>query len=186
MEALRKSDGLHEAAKANGGTFHISQTSYDFVRLTTLESLAENSDMAIIGIPIGSENRLINDGRNIVTEYEVKVQEPIQGKAQRDDVVTVDLPGGKIAFEDGTTAEVDVGDFPRLEIGHRYVIYLELIKELNIRQPLGGPEGVFELRADGKVTPFATPEYTQAAVKDGDVLEFLERVRDAARLEKRQ
>jgi hypothetical protein len=186
-EALRKPDGVHQAAKLNGGTLHRSQSySYGFVLFTTLESLAQNSDVAILGTPLSSQNKVIDSGRNIVTEYQIKVQEPIQGKAQSDDVIAVILPGGKATFDDGTTAEVEIGDFPRLEIGRHYVLYLELLKDLNVYQPLGGPEGVFEIQPDGKVSPFATPKYTEAAAKNDDAGEFVEKVRAAAKFHKAQ
>lgn len=185
-EALRKPDGVHQAAKLNGGTLVISQPTYGWLRLTSLESLAESSDMALIGTPISSENKLIDDGRQIVTEYKFHVQEPIQGKVKVDDIVTVDLPGGKVEFSDGTKAELEIAAFPRLEIGHRYMIYLQLLKSLNIYEPTGGPEGIFELKSNGKISPFATPEFTQAAAEGDDSLEFTEKVRAAAKFQKVQ
>ncbi len=186
IAALHKPDGLHEAAKLNGGTYYLGKSWYGFSRLSTLESLAKYCGMAVIGTPVSSEVKLINDGRSITTRYKLKVLEAIQGKVQWDDVVTVDLLGGKIAFDDGTTAEIDVGDLPRLQIGRRYVIYLEFDPQDNTFLPLGGPAGIFELGANGKVAPFATPEHTQAAAKGDDVLEFLEKVRDLSRLQKKQ
>lgn len=186
-DALRKPDGVHQAAKLSGGTFYRSQSyTYGWVLFRTVESLSESCDMAIIGTPVSSESKLINDGREIVTEYQVKVQEPIQGKAQWDEVVTVALPGGKIAFADGTTAQLDVADLPRLQIGHRYVLYLGLAKPLDIYEPMGGPEGIFELTSDGKVLPFATSQYTEAAAKNDDALEFVEKVRAGSKFHKPQ
>jgi hypothetical protein len=184
-EALRKPDGVHQAAKLNGGIFHMSGPTYGWVRFTTLESLAESSDMAFIGIPTSSENKLIDQGRSIVTEYKMNVQEPIQGKVNTDQVVAVDLPGGKVEFDDGSKADLELAGYPRLEIGHKYVIYLQLLKPLPIYEPTGGPEGIFELKPNGKVSPFATPEFTQAAAENDDGLEFIEKVRFASKYQKK-
>lgn len=186
-DALRKPDGVHQAAKLSGGAFRRSESyTYGWLLFKTLESLSENSDMAIIGTPISAQDKVINDGREIITEYKVKVQESVQGKAQWDDVITVALPGGRVAFDDGATAQLDVADLPRLQIGYRYALYLGLLKPVNIYEPMGGPEGIFELSADGKVLPFATPQYTEAAARNDDALEFVERVRAASKLQKPQ
>lgn len=184
--ALDKPDGLHEAAKMNGGVFHRSQGSYGIVSFFPLEKLAENSEIAIVGAPLSSENKLIYNGRNIVTEYKVKVQEPIEGKVRWDDVVTVDLPGGRIVFDDGTIAQVDFPEFPRLLPGHRYLLYLAAPETLKDYQPFGGPEGVFELKADDKVQPFADQTHSSAASVNEDVSEFLDRARVAAGRQKRK
>jgi len=65
-------------------------------------------------------------------------------------------------------------------------MYLIVPQTLTTYQPLGGPEGIFELTADEKVVPFATPQYTSAAKKDDDAKDFLPGVRIAAGRQKRQ
>src|SRR5262249_54379524 len=55
-EAIAKQDGLHQAAKINGGNLYLSQFySYGWFLHQTLESLAENSDIGTVGTPISSE-----------------------------------------------------------------------------------------------------------------------------------
>ena len=186
LNASKEPDGLHKAAKLNGGSYRTGRSWYGFGRITTLEALAEQCDAAIIATALSSEVKLVNQGTTIVTDYKLKVQEPIQGKVRWDQVLEVSLLGGKVTFEDGTTAELEVGDLPRLQIGHRYVIYLEINPQRDVFLPLGGPEGIFELGEDGKVSPFATPENTEAAAKGDEVLEFINKVRFASRLQKAQ
>jgi len=186
-EAMTKQDGMHQAAKINGGNFYLSWSySYGWFLFQTLESLAETADIGIVGTPISSEYKLADNGSSIITEYKIKVEEAIQGKVRYDDVVTVDLPGGRVVFDDGAVAEVEMSNFPRLITGHSYVLYLIVPQTLTTYQPLGGPEGIFELKTDGKVLPFATPQFTSAAKKDDDAQDFLGRVRVASGRQKRQ
>jgi len=116
-EALTKPDGMHQAAKVNGGNLYLSRFhSYGWLLYLTLDSLAENADIGIVGTPISSEYKLSDNGTSIITEYKVKVDEAIQGKVRYEDVVTVDLPGGRIVFDDGSVAELEMADFPRLRV----------------------------------------------------------------------
>jgi hypothetical protein len=191
LNALAKSNGVHEAAKISGGNFFLSDPFVPgFQSFTTLESLAASSDIAVIGIPVSSECRLSDNGRLIVTAYKFRIQDAVQGQVQPEDTITVNLPGGKFAFDDGVTAEIEVPNFRRMSSGHRYLIYLwASSSEKGVYSPTGGPNGMFELKADGKILPHGIPlgpEDPWAAKKDEDEQQFRDEVKFASRVQKVQ
>jgi len=81
-----------------------------------LETLTKSSAAVVIGIPESSKGRLDSDGQMIVTEFDVRVKESIKGAHAENSVVQVALLGGRVDFEDGTSAELRPRDFePMLE-----------------------------------------------------------------------
>ena len=146
VEAVRRG-GLHEAAKIKGTYTVVMSPHWDAV-FADVESLTSHSDAVIVGIPNKGTAHVSSQGDSIFTDYEVTVLQVLKGNPRQDSMIVSAL-GGLVRFEDGTTAEVVTPDF-KIEIGKSYVFFLanENVTTGSFRIT-GGPQGVFELSADG-------------------------------------
>jgi hypothetical protein len=182
-EALRRG-GLREAARIKGNYVEIFDPHWDIGRFN-IEQLTKNSEVVAIGIPVRNRCRLSPEGLMIMTDYEVVVQETIKGYNIRPgDIIKVSLPGGKIMFQDQTTAEVQTPDFMKMANGKTYALFLNEDRTRNgIYILTAGPQGLLELPIDGtKVKSHARstdPVFKEA--KDKDVKTFLKEVRKQAK-----
>ncbi len=64
--------------------------------------------------------------------------------------VDVILPGGKISFPGGATAQIDVMNVQRMESGHSYLLYLHYSAQLRGFVVTGLSRGMFEIADDGE------------------------------------
>jgi hypothetical protein len=182
VDAARQG-GIREAAKIKG-SFVVTDFAKAEGVYSGLDSLASHSDVVIVGTPSQNVCRVTPDGRYITTDYEVVAQEVFKGRVRKRDTVKVSLPGGRVQFEDGTSAEVRVPDFRKMEDGKTYVLFLSERKDNpGVFQVVGGPQGLFELSADnvtvkshGRGMDLVAQKY-----KDKDQREFLKEVREATR-----
>jgi hypothetical protein len=123
MVALRKG-GLREAAKLKGHYVGIERTS-DWGKYS-LESLTKASSIIIVGTPILSSAKVVGvENDRIVTEQLVRVGQVLKGKLHENGLVTVAIPGGKVEFEDGTSAEIKTPDLGPIEQFANYVLFLQ-------------------------------------------------------------
>jgi hypothetical protein len=118
----------------------------------TLDELVEGADAVVVGsiqsvrtyqppIPYASVRLL----------YTVEISEVLRiHAALNGSVVQVYRFGGDIDQGDHVTRKVE-RDFPRFTVGKQYVMFLSWNHVLNGFEPQFGPNGVFELIADGKV-----------------------------------
>ncbi len=150
-DALRRG-GLREAAKLKGHYVEEYDPHWDFGQYD-LEGLSKNSAAVIVGVPTKKlASRLEPNGEMIVTDYEVAVREVIKGDLKPGGVVTVSLVGGRVEFEDGTSAEMLTTDFEHMKPGGAYAILLSESESAPGTYTLtGGPQGLVELAAEGKV-----------------------------------
>ena len=180
-EALRRG-GVREAARikkhyvANFNP-HWDWSSFD------IEALTKHSAAVVVGTPTQGESQLSADGQLITTNYEVAVQEVIKGNITQGDTIKVSLPGGKVEFEDGTSAELITPDFERMTNNKSYVLFLSTNHNRSDAFILtGGPQGLFELPSNGvSVKPHGLPtDPAVKEVKDKSVQSFLEEIRRQA------
>jgi hypothetical protein len=145
VQTLRK-DGLRGAAKLKKhyvGEFdpHWDLGAFD------IEALTKNSVavvVAVLGRNLGGH--LTDDGMMILTNYEVMVQEGIKGKVVEGSTIIVSLPGGRVEFEDGTTAELRTPKFEAVKTGGTYTFFLtEVEKSPGVYTATGGPQGIIEV-----------------------------------------
>lgn len=178
VDAIRKG-GLREAARLKGhyvGSVGTSQwLKYD------LETLTKNSAGVIVGTPVGSGSQLTPSGTLITTTYHVKVRETLKGSQAPDDTVSVVLPGGKVIFEDGTSAEIKTPDMEQMESGKTYVLFLSPQKDVPGGFSLtGGGQGLFELPKDKSgVKPHGHRSDVVQKHKNEKEGEFIEKVKAA-------
>jgi hypothetical protein len=112
------------------------------------------------------------------------MQEVIKGKVAQSSTITVNLPGGRVEFEDGTSAEIRTPGFRKMENGKTYVLFLRENKaEGDAFILVGGQQGLFEIPADGSgVNPHGlTVDDVVKQNKDKDVNSFLKEIRAAAK-----
>jgi hypothetical protein len=182
VDALRR-EGLKGAAKVKGNYVQSINPHPDWLSLD-LEKLTQNSQAVIVGIPTKNECKLTPNGQMIVTEYDVVVREVLKGNIQSGETIKVALLGGKIKFEDGTTAEVVTPGFNKMVHGKTYVLYLSLYP---VRSPVydltAGPQGMVELVDNGLgvVSQARETDPIKRQLKDKDRETFLNEARNLAR-----
>jgi hypothetical protein len=151
VEAAR-SGGLREAARIQGDYVATLNTS-SWVK-HDVQSLAKGSMAVVIGSALENVCNLSPDGRQITTDYKVRVEEVLKGNVQLGDVISVSLPGGRVLFEDGTSAEIVTPTFIKMENGKGYILFLSdrgsVTESFSVT---GGSQGLFEILGDGSVKP---------------------------------
>jgi len=180
-EAIRRG-GYREAAKIKGHYVSTVDPYWDWASFD-LETLTKSSAAVVIGIPERSKGRLDSDGQMIVTEFDVRVKESIKGTHAENSVVKVALLGGKVDFEDGTSAELRTRDFEPMLEGKKYLLFLYANRNgSDVYLLTGGPQGLFELRGQAGIKAHARS--SDPAVKEVQNLNedgLREKVKDYAR-----
>lgn len=144
---LRGTESIKELAKQEHDLVAY-QGLNNSAQYTDLNELASHSTAIIIGTAQHNSCQLSADEKRITIDYEVAVQDVIKGDLQKGRALTVSLPGGKVRFDDGTTAEVRAPWFKKMENGKTYVLFLDAGSDLGKFVTAGGPQGVFEMPAD--------------------------------------
>lgn len=144
-EALRRG-GLREAAKLKGHYVREFDPHWDIGRFD-VEALTKNSAAVVVGIPAKAQaTRLASEGQLIYTDYDVIVREVMKGKVAAGDTIKVGLLGGRVRFEDGTSAEVETPMFEHAKVGRTYVFFLyEDGSAAGTYALMGGPQGLVEI-----------------------------------------
>ena len=144
VEAIRRG-GYREAARLKGHYIGTADPTWDWANFN-LEELTKTSAAVIVGVPQTSIVQLSPTGDQITTNYKVKVESVIKGNLAASNVVEVSMLGGRVEFEDGTSAEVQTPDFERMQNGKRYILFLYANRNgSEIFLLTGGPQGLFEL-----------------------------------------
>ena len=181
VQAVRRG-GLREAARIKGN--YVSTHIVESPVYSGLEALASHSSLIIVGTPSRNVCHLPPNGIRLTTDYDVEVQDVIKGDLKQGDTVTVSLPGGRVEFEDGTSAEIRAPEFRKMENHKTYLLFLfEQKGRPGTYKVVGGPQGLFELPADsdvvkphGRSIDFVTEKY-----KNKEQKAFLKEVQEAAK-----
>ena len=154
VEAIRRG-GLKEAATLKRHYIATEDPNWDWANFN-LEQLTKTSVAVIVGVPQTSVVQLSPTGDKITTNYRVKVENVIKGRLVASNIVEVSMLGGRMEFEDGTSAEIQTPGFERMQNGKRYILFLYANRNgSEILLITGGPQGLFELGSDAKVKPHA-------------------------------
>lgn len=186
VDALRSPGGLREAVRLSGGSYSVDLLGESFMSYDDLETLSNDSDIVVAGAPISNACELADQGRTIVTVYDVRVSESLKGNVPVGGVLRVALPGGKYQFPEGV-AEVQMSSLHRLLNDHRYVLYLQGARGSPSFSPSGLGQGIFEISSGGNVRSFATPGLNRklyARTNGVEVDSFLATARETARRSK--
>jgi hypothetical protein len=123
------------------------------------------------------------DRKVIFTDYEVAVEELVKGDIKQAQTIVVTLPGGRIVFEDGTSAEQTTPTFEHPLIGRAYALFL--MEEAAVPSVFflsGGPQGMFDIEESAGVRSHGKREDPAAVETKGENREsFLKNVRELAR-----
>jgi hypothetical protein len=180
-DALRRG-GLREAAKLKGNYIAEFDPHWDFGFMDT-ETLTKGSAAVVVGRFTKKLDPRLLEGSLICTDYEVTVDELIKGDLNQKKVIVVTIPGGRISFEDGTSAEQTTPTFEQPRIGRAYTVFLMEEQAIpSIFFLYGGPLGLFDIEDSSSVKSHGKPDYPAAVESNGKNRElFLENVRKLAR-----
>jgi len=180
VAAVRRG-GLREAARLKG--HYVSTHSTTGWMKYDLESLTQNSSDVIIGTPIVSSSNLVGSGDGIVTEYKIRIDETLKGKLNTKRLVSLEVPGGKVTFEDGTSAEIQTPDLGPIEEHQSYLMFLRpRDNSPEVFGLTGGGQGLFELSTSESVVK-PRGDKTDIVQKHNNqrISDFLEDVKTAIR-----
>jgi hypothetical protein len=180
-QVLSNGGTLQDAAREARGHYVGTGGGSSFFEYPTLHDLAKHSHTIVTGTAITNVCQLSADGRDVYTAYSFRVDEKIKGSGiHPGDMITVDLPGGRVSFPDGSTAQINTPQFPRMVNGNRYVLFLQERGKSASFTPVGGPQGVFELRTDGTIFAHAR-SFNSMSRHTGDKSDdFVRQTKDAA------
>lgn len=180
-EAIRRG-GYREAAKIKGHYVGTVDPYWDWASFN-LETLTKSSAAVVIGVPERSKGQLDSNGEMIVTQFDVRVKETIKGTHAENSVIKVALLGGRVDFEDGTSAELRTPDFEPMLEGRNYLLFLYANRNgSDVYLLTGGPQGLFELKGQAGIKAHARS--SDPAVKEVQNLSedsLREKVKDYAR-----
>jgi hypothetical protein len=180
IDAVRKG-GLKEGARIKRRYVNSESTTgwakYD------LESLTSHSGAVIMGTPLSSVSSLTSNGERITTEYQIKISRIFKGQLQENGVIRVVVPGGKVIFEGGTSAEILTPDLGSITKNETYVLFLHLSKDnTEIFQLTGGGQGLFEVPSSAwGVKPLGDKKDLVQRHKDQSVKDFLDEIQNAVK-----
>ena len=180
-QALKRG-GLREAAKLKRHYVGDFDPHWDFSQLG-IESLTKSSAAVIVGVATKKlGGRLTADGQLILTDYEVAVQETIKGEVTSGGTITVSLVGGRVEFDDGTTAELKTPSFEHMKTGGTYTLFLsESESTPGVYTLTAGPQGLVEIVNSKVKSHGRTTDPINQESKDKDKSTFLKEVRQQAK-----
>lgn len=106
----------------------------------SLGDLVRRADHVVVATAIGESARRDARGR-IVTDYAVRIEEVMKGDARPGDVLVMTRIGGVIG-DLGMRVEGE----PGLEMGERYVLFLDRLRDGRTLRPVGMSQGVLPVR----------------------------------------
>ncbi len=182
IKKVLREQGLRGVARLKG--HYVGTNNSHWFSMFTLETLTKHSAFVVIGTPQHNRCNISDEGDDITTDYQVALNETIKGKHDQTGMITVSLPGGRVEFEDGTSAEIRVPGFRKMVNGETYALFLtETTPGSGIYTPVGGAQGIFEISTrDMKVKPHGEPgDRVTKENKDKDLGSFLKEARKAAK-----
>ncbi len=180
-DALRRG-GLRAAAKLKGNYVEQVDPHWDWGQFS-VETLTKNSTAVIVGRFTKKLDPRLIDGKAIYTDYEVAVDELVKGNLKQAKTIVVSLSGGRIYFEDGTSAEQTTPTVDPVRIGRSYTLFLTQQDALpSVFMLMGGPQGMVDVEDSSTVRSHGRPEDPSAVeIKGKDRDSFLKVVREQAR-----
>lgn len=179
VQAARRG-GLREVARIKGK--YVARIDTGSWIKYDIEGLTKNSYAIVIGTPLTHSSRLTADGESIVTEYELRVDETVKGNLYQTQTTKVEIPGGKVVFEDGSTAEIEPADLLPMEKGKTYLLFLRTIASSpNSFALTGQGQGLFEVTSEKRVKPHGNKADLVQKHGGQQVPNFLQLIRDAVK-----
>ena len=176
-----RNGGVREGARIKG--HYVATERINGWLMHDLESLANSSVAIIIGTPSSASSRLTASGEWIITEYKVRIDQVFKGNLKGNELINIIAPGGKVTFENGTSAEIRISDLGPIKERRRYIFFLRTSEDsLEAFGLTGGGQGVFELSSsDSRVKPLGGEKDVVQKHKNEKVDDFIAEVERAAR-----
>jgi len=130
MAALRDG-GLRAAAAASGGEYVGSVEWFYEEFENTLESLARRSHVVLIGELGENRAHLSASGEYITTDYRMTVERSLKGGVSPQSSVVFRVMGGRVVFEDGSSASIETKGLVRPNNGARVVIFGVVVPDVD-------------------------------------------------------
>jgi len=140
---------LEEKAKRGQGKLVANLDFNKGAQQTSLTKMVQASESIAIVTTVSNVCKLSEDGKVVRTFYRARVEDVLKGHVKSGGEITVSLPGGKVGFPDGSTAEVQTVWFKKMLNNKRYLLFLSGKPTSDSFTTTGGPQGVFEIPADG-------------------------------------
>jgi len=140
---------LEEKAKRGGGHLVANLDFNKGAQQSSLANMVAASESIVIVTTDSNVCKLSEDGKVIRTFYRARIEDVLKGHVKTGGNITVSLPGGKVGFPDGTKAEVQTPWFRKMVNHKRYLLFLIGKPTSDSFTTTGGPQGVFEIPADG-------------------------------------
>lgn len=144
---------LRELAKTQGRYTAFAQSKSP-QQYNDLAALVRDSPTIVTGTIEALAPQLLPPAENfIVTDCRLTVKDTIKGTVRPGETITLRLPGGRVEFDDGTSAEVELTDFLGYpKVGETFIFFLR--KKGDSKFSLqGGPQGLFEVSSDATIEP---------------------------------
>jgi len=185
VRALREAyerGGLREVAKLKGVYVAESNPHWEWGKFD-VETLTKDSAAVIVGRFTKKLDARLIDGKVIFTDYEVAVEDLVKGDLKHAKTIVVTVPGGRVVFEDGTSAEQITPTFEHPHIGRAYALFLsEEAAVPSVFFLSAGPQGLFDIEDSAGVKSHGRPEDPGAIEAKGKSREaFMKNVREQAR-----
>ena len=181
LRAALNRGGLREAAKLKGHYVAEHDPHWDLAPL--MEDLTKNSVAVIVGRFTKKLEARLLEGRSIFTDFEVTIDELVKGDLKQAKTIVITLPGGRVDFEDGTSAELTTPTFEQPRIGRTYTLFLMEEKAVpSVYFLMGGPQGMIDID-DSSVVKSHGKEDDQSVleIKGQNRETFLKNIRQLAR-----
>jgi hypothetical protein len=180
ITAVRKG-GLREGARIKK-RFVSSESTTGWAKYD-LESLTSHSALVIMGTPLSSSSSLTTNGERITTEYMMRVNRIFKGQLEENGLIRVIVPGGKVVFDDGTSAEILTPDLGPITKNQTYVLFLHPAKDgSDSFQLTGGGQGLFEMSSSARgVKPLGDKKDSVQRHKDQSLNDFIEEIERAVK-----
>ncbi len=171
-----RTGGLREAARLTGNYVNSERSSgwtkYD------LENLTKNSVAVAIGTPVLNNSKLSDSGEQVLTEHNVRIEQTLKGKLRPNQVINLTVIGGKVVFEDGTSAEIRTPDLGPIEVGKSYIFFMTSDdKDSEVFKLTGGGQGLFEIASDSTIEPRGHKVDVVRKHKSQNATAFVEEIR---------
>ena len=140
---------LEEKAKRGQGKLVANLDFNKGAQQTSLTKMVQASESIVVVTTVSNVCKLSEDGKVVRTFYRARVEDVLKGHVKSGGEITVSLPGGKVGFPDGSTAEVQTVWFKKMLNNKRYLLFLSGKPTSDSFTTTGGPQGVFEIPADG-------------------------------------
>lgn len=89
-----------------------------------LDELIAFSHSIVVGMVDQNRCLATSDGFSVVTVYDVRIERTLKGSFKKGEVIPVAVPGGKISFPNGSSAELTVERFRPPLNSRRYIFFL--------------------------------------------------------------